>query len=61
MPSCHRPSTKLSKESYDADYWNRWGQIFILDFAKNIGVIHEKVGRFLNISDGIKRQGDEKG
>jgi len=24
----------------------KWGQIFILDFTKNIGVIHKKVGVF---------------
>ena len=29
--------------------WKRWGQIFILEFAKHTGVIHKKVGHYLVI------------
>jgi len=28
----------------DSESSKRWGQIFILDFTKNIDVIHKKVG-----------------
>jgi len=44
-----KPAENKTQQFSSLNGMGEWGQIFILDFAKNIGVIHKKVGRILMI------------